>query len=281
VKNVLVYVVEDPRADLVPVRKLLEFHVDNSLELGWRPDDLLFLTSFPFEHRGVRAVEVDAGQRPRTARVTVYHKIRNLLEVFDRLDDGEFCWYHDTDAYQLEPFAAPPSERPLSFCLYTQRGLHAVQGGSLFFSAAARPVFAEVYDLLVHRGCRLDEYALTDVVGRPEFFGYFEALDYAYNLGTTSFALRYQLARPPIKVAHFHFGRPDHRAVFLEGGNTLGVYPLPPRFLELMARHGYLDPKELTTAVVERGRRSAEFEVSRNYGSTTWRSLRKRLPWVR
>lgn len=280
-KNLIVYVVEDPQADLAAVRKLLELHVDNSLELGWRPQDIVLRTSFPFEARGVRAVEVEAGGRPRTVRVTAFHKIRCLLEVFDFLDHGEVCWYHDLDAYQLEPFDGPPSRRPLSFCLYTQRGRQLIQGGSLFFSSLARAVFTEVYDLLVHHGCRTDEFALTDVAGRPEFFGFFELLDGAFNLGTTDFALRYQLAHPPIRVAHFHLGRPAHRALFLEGGNSLGVYPLPERFIELLARHGYVEPGELTSLLLERGRRAAEFEVRRDYGSTTWQTLRKRLPWLR
>jgi hypothetical protein len=119
------------------------------------------------------------------------------------------------------------------------------------------------------------------VVGRPGFFGLFDVLDGSYNLGTTDFELRFQLAKQPIKVAHFHLGRPAHRAVFLEGGNSLGAYPLPDRFVRLLARHTFVDPDGLTRSLLERGRHAADYEPAHDYGSTRWLSLRKRLPWRR
>src|SRR5262249_46376412 len=106
---------------------------------------------------------------------------------------------------------------------------------------AARPLFAAVYDLLMHAGYRKDEFALTDLTGRPDFLDRFAPLDYSYNLGDTDFALRYQLSQRPIKVAHFHLDRPGHRAKFLAGANPLGVFRLGDRFERLLRRHGYLE----------------------------------------
>ena len=280
-KNLMLYVVEDPNADLDGVRRLLELQVENSLELGWRAEDIVLFTSFPFDYMSVTGIEVGAGGRPRTARATSFHKTRCILKAFDLLPEGGVFWYHDADAYQLEPITSPPSARALAFTLYTTRERQLVQGGSMFFSAEARPVFLAVDDLLVNHRCRKDEFALTDVVGRPEFFDLFDVLDGSYNLGTTDFELRLQLAELPIKVAHFHLGRPAHRAVFLEGGNSLGAFPLPDRFLRLLARHGFVDPEELTRSLLERGRRAEDYQPSHDYGSTRWHSLRMRLPWMR
>jgi hypothetical protein len=277
----MLYVVESPRTDLGPVRRLLELQIDNSLELGWRSEDIVLYTSFDFESQGIRATVVPPNGRPRTARATSYHKTRCILKAFDLLGAGEYFWYHDVDAYQLQPFTDPPTSRPLAFCLYTTRERQLVQGGSLFFSAAARGIFEAVEDLLVNHRCRKDEFALTDLTGRSEFYDLFEVLDGSYNLGTTDFELRYQLAEQPIKVAHFHLGRATHRAVFLEGGNSLGAYPLPERFVQLLVRHGFVKPDDLTETLLQRGRRAADFEVSRDYGSTRWQSVRKRLRWSR
>jgi hypothetical protein len=280
-KNLMLYVVEDLKADLDSVRRLLELQVENSLDLGWQADDIVLFTSFPFTCMGVSAIEVAADGRPRTARATSFHKTRCILEAFDLLPEGGVFWYHDADAYQLQPITSPPSAKALAFSLYTTRERQLVQGGSMFISGAARPVFLAVEDLLVNHRCRKDEFALTDVVGRPEFYDLFAVLDGSYNLGTTDFELRFQLAEQPIKVAHFHLGRPAHRAVFLEGGNSLGAFPLPDRFVRLLARHSFVDPDELTRSLLERGRRATDYEVSRDYGSTRWQSLRKRLPWGR
>lgn len=54
----MVYVVEGDREAPPPVRRLLDLQVDNSLELGWAADEILLLTSFPYQRRGVAAVEL-------------------------------------------------------------------------------------------------------------------------------------------------------------------------------------------------------------------------------
>ncbi len=238
-RNLMLFVAEDRSRDLTPVRRNLDLQVANSLELGWAVDDLWLYTNFPYEHGEVRAQVVEPPRRPRTARATSFYKTWCILQALDRLGADEYVWYHDVDAYQLVPFDQPPTDRPLAFCLYTTRERLLVQGGSQFFTRAARPVFEGVLARL-EAGVRKDEYALTDLVGEPEFLDFFDVLDFSYNLGDTDFALRYQLASKPIKVVHFHPDRQAHRATFLDGCNTLGVRPLPERFVSLLHRSGVL-----------------------------------------
>lgn len=235
----MVYVVEEGREAPAPVRRLLDLQVDNSLDLGWSAAEILLLTSFPYERRGVAAVELAPAARPKTARLTSFHKTRAILRALELVPAGEPIWYHDADAFQLVPITANPSRRILAFCLYTTRERMLVQGGSLFFADAARPLFEEVLDRLVNHGCRKDEFALTDLTRLARFGGWFEALDYSYNLGSTDFELRYQLADKPIKVVHFHLDRPQHRALFLGGRNGLGAAPVDERFRSLMTLHGF------------------------------------------
>lgn len=237
-KNLMLFVLEDLRSDRSAVERNLALQVENSLELGWQREDVLILTNFPFSCAGVSALEVDPPRRPRTSRATSFYKTWCILRVLDSLTPGEVVWYHDVDVYQLERFSEPPSRKTLSFCLYTTRERLLVQGGSMFFGAPARPIFEAVMDQLVNRGVRKDEYALTFQLARPEFLDCFEALDYSWNLGDTDFALRYQLARKPIKAVHFHLDRADHAAKFVHGRNDLGVRPLPDRFIDLLQRHG-------------------------------------------
>jgi len=154
---------------------------------------------------------------------------------------------------------APAPGKDLAACLYCTRERLLIQGGSMFLTRAARQVFEQVHELLLHRRYRKDEFALTDLTGRPEFLDRFAPLDYSYNLGDTDFELRYQLAERPIKVAHFHLDRDDHRARFLDGGNSLGVFPLGERFERLLQRHGYLEPWRLpASAAAARARARGE-----------------------
>jgi len=235
-----VYVVEGDAPDLTRVTRNLDLQVENSLALGWRPEDIWIYTNFAYSSGDVRAVEIEPAQRPKTARLTSFHKTHCLLAALERIGSEEVIWYHDTDAYQIAPITGSPSDMPLSFCLYSTRERLLVQGGSLFIRAAARPVFEAVLDLLLNHGCRKDEIALTDVIGRREFVDCFQTLDYSYNLGSTDFELRYQLARKPIKVVHFHPGRLEHLRIFV-GGNSLEVVPLDERFQRLLECHGVGD----------------------------------------
>lgn len=237
-KNLMLYV-HEPRS-VVPneVLRNLRLQIDNSLELGWNPTDILLFTNFPFTHEGVLALQIVPRNRPRTARLTSFHKTDCILRALDLGLDDELFWYHDTDAYQLRELEVPPVDADLSFCLYVTRGRLLVQGGSMFVRPSARDLFASVFDLLKNHGYRKDEFALTDLLARREHLGRFALLDYSYNLGDTDFELRHQLAREPARVAHFHIERPEHRAKFL-GQNGLQVEPLPARFQALMRRHGY------------------------------------------
>jgi hypothetical protein len=263
-KNLTLYVSERGALGLDSVRRNLDLQVDNSLELGWRPADLLLYTNFPFGRHGVRAIEVQPGKRPRTARMTSFYKTEVLLDALDRLDAGETLWYHDADAYQLQPFAGSPAPgKDLAACLYNARKRLLIQGGSMFLTRAARPVFVKVLELLVRDRYRKDEFALTDLTGRPEYLDRFAALDYSYNLGDTDFELRYQLAERPIRVAHFHLERGPHRAKFLDGANSLGVFPLGERFERLLQRHGYLEPWRVPASAAARSRAAGEDTLDR------------------
>jgi len=254
-KNLTLYVTEQGSFGLDGIRRNLDLHVDNSLELGWRPGDVLIYTNFPYARYGIRALEVLPGRRPRTARMTSFYKTEVLLDALSRLDPGDTLWYHDADAYQLQPFAGPPApDKDLAACLYCTRERLLIQGGSMFLTRAARPIFEEVHELLIHCRYRKDEFALTDLTGRPEFLDRFAPLDYSYNLGDTDFELRYQLADRPIKVAHFHLDREPHRAKFLDGANSLGVFPLGERFERLLQLHGHLEPWRVPAAARSRPR---------------------------
>lgn len=258
-KNLTLYVTERGGIGLDRIRRNLDLQVDNSLELGWRPGDLLLYTNFPYSRHGVRSLEVRMGRRPRTARMTSYYKTEVLLDALTRIEVGDIVWYHDADAYQLLPFSGSPSPgKDLAACLYCTRERLLIQGGSMFLTRGARQVFEQVHDLLIHRRYRKDEFALTDLTGRPEFLDRFAPLDYSYNLGDTDFELRYQLAERPIKVAHFHVDRAEHRAKFVEGANSLGVFPLCERFERLLQRHGYVEPWRVPASAAARARYRGE-----------------------
>ena len=236
-KNLMLYVAEEGDTGIARARREMDIQVENSLDLGWLPGEILLYTNFPYSRSGIDAIRVNPPRRPPHARTTAYFKIYCILDALDRALPSERFWYHDLDAYQLVPFEEWPTRRDMAFCLYCTRDRLKAQGGSMFFTGASRPVFDRVFDLLAKHNYRTDELALTDLMGVREFLDRFDVLDYSYNLGDTDFALRYQLALTPIKVVHFHIDRPSHLGKFF-GHSALGVEPLTERFKLLLARHG-------------------------------------------
>lgn len=239
-KNLMMYVAEKG-AILERVKRNLELQIVNSLELGWRPEDVLLFSNFPLQVEGVRAIEIVPGKRPRTARVNAFHKTHCLILAFDHFGADEVVWYHDTDAYQLVPIEPPPGSWSIATCLYCVHERLVIQAGSMFYTQAAKPIWEAAYDLVANHEYRLDEFALTDLIVKPEFLGQYRQLDYSFNMGDTDFSLRYQFADKPIKVVHFHIERAEHSVKFFQGQNSLGVLPLPDRFVRLARRFGYGD----------------------------------------
>ena len=58
-KNLLIYIT--PNGFDTESEKLAKLQIDNSLELGWKKEDMLFVTSFPYEYRGIKSIVVDGG----------------------------------------------------------------------------------------------------------------------------------------------------------------------------------------------------------------------------
>jgi hypothetical protein len=108
-KNLLIYIsptgsFDNPRADLasndVPV--LVKVQIENSLELGWKPEDIILVTNFEYQYAGIKAVVltgVDFFDRKPQAS-----KINAIIKLFETglIEDHELYWFHDFDAFQLE-----------------------------------------------------------------------------------------------------------------------------------------------------------------------------------
>ena len=57
-KNLLVYV--SPNKQFDDEHKILaKIQIDNSLDLGWKKEDIILATNFDYEYRGIKSVIVD------------------------------------------------------------------------------------------------------------------------------------------------------------------------------------------------------------------------------
>jgi len=189
-------------------KELTQMQIDNSLGLGWRSEDILLVTDFPYKYRGVESYVVDgefqALDGNRSSKILV---INQLFK--DGMIDG-LCWFHDHDAFQLRPMRDPE----LGNCVagFTNEGWsNRWNAGSFFFTEGAKHLFQKIYDTMIERNTN-EQDALTYLWDSG--MSSYKLLNNAYNMGIYHIPEVYNKIEKPLLVAHFHPHKPKHLALF-------------------------------------------------------------------
>src|SRR3989344_8010450 len=110
-KNLMIYIsptgsFDNPRSDLASndAGPLAKVQYENSLELGWRKEDILLFTNFHFRYGELKAKNfLDMSdffnKKPQAS------KINAIVSLFQKglIANKETYWFHDFDAFQLRP----------------------------------------------------------------------------------------------------------------------------------------------------------------------------------
>src|SRR3989344_1197666 len=139
-KNLLIYI--GPRKRFDEEHSLLtSIQVDNCLDLGWKKEDILLVTDFPYAYNGVTALVVPDGlyyefdKNANKSKVLVYLLYQGIIEP------GTIYWCHDFDAYENYPI----NETELGLENYDLGLTHYFykpewQLGSSFFKSSAKDI---------------------------------------------------------------------------------------------------------------------------------------------
>lgn len=211
---------------------LVKVQIDNSFRMGWVASDIILATNFPYSYRGVDAVvvpdELFCAHRKRASKINV---ICHLIED-GTIDDA--CWFHDFDAYQVEPFLSIGEILDGRDAGFTDYGtVDMWNTGSFFFLPSALDLFKLIRETMYARRVN-EEMALhwltKNNVG--EINERYKKLNITYNLGRMrQVDETYAKADKPIHVFHF---LPSMKELYG------GVKPLLPKeLIEIMATHGY------------------------------------------
>jgi hypothetical protein len=156
VKNLLIYV--SASKQFSPEHEILtKIQIDNSMELGWKVEDIVLAMNFPYEYRGVKAVvlegNLDALDGNRSSKIPAINKLFEMGLINDPM------WFHDHDAFQLEPFNAP--DLGTEVAAFTDHGYSGQwNAGSFFFTKDASQLFKDIYKTMLERNLT-EQYALT------------------------------------------------------------------------------------------------------------------------
>jgi hypothetical protein len=248
----------------------VKIHIDNSLDLGWKREDILLVTNFPYEYNGVRSLVV--GDDNYCAFHPPASKINAIIDLFGRgiIEKGKIYWYHGFAEYQLHDITEAELELNKADMFLPDFGrVSRWSSGSIFFKESARDIFNWIKDI-VYKYKTEEEAALGILTGQdsrididqgyaiwakgynskdiPEIENINERIKRAnitYNFHSGNIRSNYPVALKPIRVTRFHFKNinpnnphPDQIGFFLHGKNKLGVQIVPERLVRIFNKYG-------------------------------------------
>ena len=150
-KNLLIYI--NPSGISKNAETLARIQIENILELGWKQEDIIFITNFPYEFMGVRAFEVDNSYFFADDPASI--KCYTMAKLFENdliFKENELYWLHDLDHFQQLPFNEEEIVKEMgdcdfALCDYGRR--YKFNCGSIFFRKSAGDIFKKIRDIMV------------------------------------------------------------------------------------------------------------------------------------
>ncbi|MFA5990494.1 MAG: hypothetical protein WC803_12935 [Sphingomonas sp.] len=224
--------------------KLAKIQIDNSFELGWKAEDTIVITNFPYEYRGVKALEV--GDENFSRIIPQCTKIDTVCTLFDQgfFKEGELYWAHDFDAVQNAVITEEELELGERMG-FTDYGRHdRWNGGSYFFRSTDGDFFRKTKKLMYDRNINEEDAWMVMMKEEPEYMEKnLKRLNISYNFGIKQMELCYNKSIKPVKVLHFH---PDRvyrgwgRAMeIVKGKNEINQVLMLERLIQIFKKHGY------------------------------------------
>lgn len=178
------------------IETLLKAQVENSIELGWKPEDIILLTNFDFEFMGIRARKIVLNDFCFTGS-----KIFGLVWWFNNNKVEDVIWAHDLDCWQNVWFDCPEFKTDVGGVQYSNPKWN---GGSIFWKPGSKDVVDEIVKRLTEDEALKEEPLLNKVFKSKEFRERITNLNSTYNVGCSGFIPRYERSVKPIRVPHFH-----------------------------------------------------------------------------
>jgi hypothetical protein len=240
-KNLLTYI--SPDKDFNTEHKMLvKIQIDNSLGLGWKPEDILLITNFDYEYNGIKSIVIgdeNYCKNPWTAT--------KIFVIDYALNHGlinELTWYHDFDCYQLAPFTEIEKDIGDYYVGLAQYGrMPRLCSASMFFKPEARDFFREIKKQIINNK-ENEESVIMQICGYNELTKAYPTkfnvckIDITYALHRHNFNHVYARAKKPIMATHFH-PTEDKYDIFVRGKNKIGLQLIPDRLVNIFNKHGY------------------------------------------
>lgn len=197
-KNLLVYL--NPEHCFDPDSgRYAQIQIENSLRF-WKPEDILFVTNFPYEHKGIKSLVV-----PDSFIMDFDKKACKVNVIVHLLEKGiirEDTWFHDFEAFQNAPFDITLT-KDLGLTDYGWKPKWNT--GSFFFKPTSLDIFTWLKTAVYAR--RANEEPIFWIMYKDNFNGLqarCQALNITYNVGKRYGQYEFPRIDMPVRVIHFH-----------------------------------------------------------------------------
>lgn len=251
---------------------LTRMQIDNSLDLGWKREDITLATNFDFEYNGIKSIVVsDSNFVPYSPETS---KFKAILELFDRniLNKKDLYWFHDLDALQSEIITESEldiGEADMALADYGWR--EKWNTGSVFFTSNAKDIIEGIVmtqDLFkftndekalmlltgkftIEENHKLNQLYSDDVIKNTPVIknigSRIKKINISYNfVPVVNTQYCYQIALKPIKVVHFRpkgafpdLSIPSLLNFYMYGKNDINTVLMSERLIKMYQNHGF------------------------------------------
>ena len=232
---------------------LVKIQIDNSLEMGWKPEDILLVTNFYYKYNGVESIIIGDDNYCDFSSGSP-SKINAIITLFEKgLIEDDLYWFHDFDAFQLEDVRIDLGKRKIALTDYgitnvSQACNHRWSTGTLFFRDGSEDIF-KLIRRAVYGYHKNEEVALLALTRRDRhgILSRIDALNITYNFATRRRRtdLQYEVTDLPIRVIHFHpfdkrpvYEKYNNMEVCVYGKNMVNKPLVTQRLIDIFKRHG-------------------------------------------
>lgn len=237
-KNLLVFI--HPKKTFIGDYAIsAKIQIHNSLQLGWKKEDIVLVTNFPWERHGVKAIVVGTEHycavRPRSIKTAI---IPFLIEQ-GIIEKGKIYWNHDFDAYQLNAFEESELELDGFDAGLTDYGWKERWCmGSFFVKKSSKDIFEKAKDI-IYKNIE-DETAMVELTRNKAIAKRCKRLNITYDFGMRNVESNWEKAIKPLRIVHFH---PYYKWVptldiFMYGKNGLNMPLIDKRLRRIFNHYG-------------------------------------------
>jgi len=177
------------------IELLVNAQIENSLELGWNVEDIIFLSNFDYEFMGVKSINIKLNKECLTGS-----KMFGMKYLFENDLVDDVIWAHDLDAWQNVPFYCPKIKDVGITCYSTSK----FNGGSVFWNLKSKDIIDKIISIINENAENKEEPTLNKVLKSKEYKNRITIVDNTFNVGCSGYVKRWDRSIKPIRVCHFH-----------------------------------------------------------------------------